>query len=113
MHHHRSDDDSADHHDPVMWSPPALLARLQAERALEALPRRPRGIAAEARAGIRRIVRLVERGLLPLSDATVQLQQLTERLRASSVVEPAERAPHSWELLRTATGAPPVDRMLG
>ena len=113
MPHARSGDDSADHHDPVTWSPPALLARLQAERALAAFPRRPQGIAAEARAGIRRIVRLVERGLLPLSDATAQLQQLTERLRASSGVEPAERTPHSWELLRPTTGARPADRMLG
>lgn len=87
---------------PVTWSPPALRARLEAERALRALPRRTRGVPAEARTRIRRIVAMVEERRLPLRAATTQLQAVAARLREYRRAVEASRRPCDWQLLSLA-----------
>ncbi|WP_214465862.1 hypothetical protein [Microbacterium flavescens] len=84
---------------PVTWSPSALNARLDAEAALRALPRRPWGISADARAQISRVVAQVERRHLSLRAATAELRDLATRLHQHRLVEAANRAPRAWELL--------------
>jgi hypothetical protein len=65
---------------PRMWTPSALHARLAAERALDALPRHPRGVFAEGRSAIARIVVQVEHRNLPQEIAADRLRELTSRL---------------------------------
>ena len=84
---------------PVMWSPSALNARLDAERALQALPRRTAGIAVEARVLISRVITLVERRELSLRAATVRLRDVTARLDQHRLVEDSRRGPREWQLL--------------
>jgi hypothetical protein len=84
---------------PVMWSPAALNARLEAERALQALPRRTVGIAVEARVLISRVVALVERRELSLPAATARLRDLTARIEQHLLVESARRVPREWQRL--------------
>jgi hypothetical protein len=86
---------------PFTWSPSALHARLNAQRALDALPRRIRGFSAEARVRIRRIIAQVESRHLTVRAATTELRELAERLRAHRRIHEAQRRPHSWELLST------------
>ncbi|MDQ7879270.1 hypothetical protein Q9R08_14870 [Microbacterium sp. QXD-8] len=76
---------------PVTWSPQALNARLVAEEALRALPRRPSAITAEARARISRIIAQVEQRQLTLRAATAQLRDLTIRLQQHRRAEEARR----------------------
>lgn len=84
---------------PVTWSPTALNARLDAERALHALPRRARGFGADARIAISRIIAGVEHRRLTLRAATTQLRALTLRLREYHAAREAQHAPRAWELL--------------
>lgn len=84
---------------PVTWSPSALNARLDAEQALHALPRRAGGLAVEARVMISRVIALVERRELSLSAATARLRDLTARLDQQRHVEDARRCPRDWQLL--------------
>jgi hypothetical protein len=67
---------------PVCWTPTALNARLQAERALRSLPRRTWGISAEGRSELARIVVEVDQGRLGQDAATDALRELTLRLGA-------------------------------
>ena len=96
---------------PVTWSPTALNARLDAERALHALPRRARGFGADARIAISRIIAGVEHRRLTLRAATTQLRAITLRLREYHAAREAQHAPRAWELLggtsstRTVSGA--------
>lgn len=83
---------------PVMWSPSALNARLEAEHALQGLPRTC-GPAVEARALIRRVITLVERRELSLRAATERFRALTARLDQHRLVEDARRGPRAWQLL--------------
>lgn len=84
---------------PVTWSPSALNARLDAEQALRALPRRTHGIAADARTGVRRIVSEVDRRQVTLPAATDRLRALTARLRQHRHIEDAAARPRAWQLL--------------
>jgi hypothetical protein len=84
---------------PVMWSPVALSARLEAERALESLGHRSWAICARARSEIRGVVARVARRQLSLSAATAQLRDLTERLQLHRLAEESRRGPRQWQLL--------------
>jgi hypothetical protein len=84
---------------PVMWSPVALRARLEAERALESVGPRSWAICARARAEISRVVTAVGRRQLSLSAATVKLRDLTERLQLHRLAEESQRGPRQWQLL--------------
>jgi hypothetical protein len=102
------DDGGADIHHPetpppVMWSPVTLSARLAAERALRALPRRPGGIAAAARVALSDVIARVERRQLTQRAATAQLRDITARLHQHRLVEQSRRRPREWQLLRSAT----------
>jgi len=88
---------------PVMWSPVALRARLEAERALESLGHRSWSICARARSEITRVVARVGRRELSLSAATAQLCDLAERLHLHLLAEESRRHPGEWQLLRTPT----------
>ena len=90
---------------PVTWSPVALSARLDAERALRALPRRPWGIYADARKAIGRIVAEVEHRQLSLDASTLQLRDLTLRLHRHRLAEECRDHPQEWQLLRAALRA--------
>jgi len=85
---------------PVTWSPVALRARLEAQRALHAMPRRPRGRAATARMTVDRIVTQVEQRRLSMPIAAEALRAVTVDLRRRAAVDAGARAPHAWELLR-------------
>src|SRR4051794_22434139 len=85
---------------PVMRSPVALSARLEAERSLEALGRRSWTICVRARAEINRVVAAVGRRQVSLSAATAQLRRLTERLDLPRLAEDSRREPPEWQLLR-------------
>ena len=80
---------------PVMWSPPALNARLEAQNALRTLPRRPCGVSAEARHEIRRIVAAVDRRELTQGAATAQLRGLTTRLHQHRRVQRSIQTPRA------------------
>ncbi len=84
---------------PVMWSPVALSARLEAERALASLGHRSWAICARARSEISRVVARVARRQLSLSAATAQLRDLTERLRLHRLAEESRRGRRQWQLL--------------
>jgi hypothetical protein len=92
-------DQEVDRRTPVAWSPPALNARLDAERALHALSRRRREISVDARRAIHRIVDRVERRQLTLRAATDQLRSLTARLHQHRRLDEATGGPSAWELL--------------
>lgn len=77
---------------PVTWSPVALNARLDAERALHAAPRLPLRIVAEARLTVGRIIAQVERRELTQGDATEQLREVAHRLTEARHVEEAAHA---------------------
>ena len=72
---------------PVTWSPVALNARLDAERALHALPRLPLHVVAEARLTVGRIISQVERRELTQAEATDQLRDVAHRLAECRPVE--------------------------
>jgi len=86
---------------PVTWSPVALCARLEAERALRALPRRPWGISADGRRAIGRIVAEVEHRQLSLDAATTQLRDLTLRLHQHRLADECRHHPQEWQVLRS------------
>src|SRR4051794_8675613 len=65
---------------PVMWSPVALNARLEAERSLQALGHRSWAVCVRARVEILRAVAGVERRQLSQSAATAQLRDLAKQL---------------------------------
>jgi hypothetical protein len=90
---------------PVTWSPVALSARLEAERALRALPRRPWGISADGRKAIGRIVAEVEHRQLSLDAATTRLRDLTLRLHQHRLAEESRDHPQEWQLLRATLRA--------
>lgn len=69
---------------PVMWSPVALNARLEAQQALHGL--RPVSTAAQARIELRRIVTRVDRRELAQHAAITALRELTKRLRTYRAV---------------------------
>jgi len=92
---------------PVMWSPVALSARLEAERALESLGHRSWAICDRARTEIRRVVAMVGSRQLSLSAATEQLRDLAERLRLHRLTEESRRGPREWQLLRVRTHETP------
>ncbi len=85
---------------PVMWTPPALNARLEAQNALRMLPQRPWGISAEALHEIRRIIAQVERRALTQRAAMTQLRDLTTRLDQQHRLELSRRAARDRQLLR-------------
>ena len=66
--------------EPFVWTPSALSARLEAERALDDMPRRHWGISAEASSNLARIVAQVEQRILPQEAATEELRELAGRL---------------------------------
>lgn len=88
---------------PRTWSPPALRARLNAERMLEQMPCRSHGFAADARERIREIVAQVDAGELAPDAASAQLRALTTQLRRHRSVADAQRHPRPWELLAART----------
>lgn len=91
---------------PVMWSPAALKARLDARHEIQRLQRRARGASAEARVRISRIIAEVEARRLTQAEAIDQLRELTLWLRGQQAVERARHQPPDWVLLlqRTAVG---------
>lgn len=78
---------------PVMWSPVALRARLEAENALRSLPSST-DAAAGARAQLRRICAQVDRREISQHAAIPPLRALTTRLRTyqRGLVRPAPAA---------------------
>ncbi|TDN91384.1 hypothetical protein [Microbacterium sp. BK668] len=100
---------------PVTWSPVALNARLDAQRALEALPRRSTGVAARARSTLGRIVSQVNRREIEQHSAIAELRELTARLSEHRAVEQSQRGPRDWQLLHaraSGLGAPVRHRVL-
>lgn len=65
---------------PCVWTPTALKARLEAQRAVNALARSPWDVSAKARSTLTRIVTHVERRILSQESAAEQLRELTTRL---------------------------------
>ncbi len=62
---------------PCVWTPTTLKARLEAQLALDALPRHPWGNSAAARSTLARIVAQVEQRILAQEAAAEQLRELT------------------------------------
>lgn len=84
---------------PVMWSPIALNARLDAERALLALPRQNWGASADARRALRRVIVQVERRELSMGAAAQQLRLVTCGLTQYRRDQETRRGPRAWERL--------------
>ena len=85
---------------PVMWSPVALSARLEAERALESAGPRSWAICARARTEISRVVTAVGHRQLSLSAATAKLRDLTDRLTLHRLAEESRRRSREGQLRR-------------
>ena len=94
--------EASDRHNrlPVTWSPVALNARLEAQRAAEALGHRSWVVCARARSEIKRITSKVDARQLDMGVAIAQLRALTKRLEEHRFIEETRSRPRGWQLLR-------------